>query len=211
MFSLVYFVNSIQGSQRKRILLAILLAAALSPLFVVGTEAHSRYVRSHPGQGAIIAAKPERVEIWFTQDLFRRQGENWILVLGPGGDEVQSGETQIDDNDRRHMWVKLQSPLGPGEYRAEWRNLSADDGDTDEGEFIFILDPQAKVTSTPMLEEMETSLPSATAVATAPVAAAPTPENTDEPVSDDTGGCSLGLTPTFALVALGFGLTRRRR
>lgn len=192
-------------------LLAIPPAAALSLILVVGAEAHSRYVRSEPGQGAVIASEPERVEIWFTQDLFRRQGENWILVFGPDGDEVQSGEAQIDDDDRRHMWVKLQSPLAPGEYRVEWRNLSAEDGDNDEGELAFILDPQAKVTSTPMLVEMETRFPTATAAATATVAAAPTLENTDESVSDDTGGCSLGLTPAFALVALGFGLTRRRR
>ncbi len=83
------------------------------------------------------------------------------------------------------------------------------DGDTDEGELVFILVPQAKVTSTPMLEEMDTPFPTATAAATE--AAAPTPEHTDDPVSDDTGGCSLGLTPAFALVALGFGLKRGRR
>ena len=105
----------------------------------------------------------------------------------------------------------MQSPLAPGEYRVEWRNLSAEDGDTDEGDFMFVLDPQAKVTSTPMLEETETPFPAASAAATAAVTAAPTLENIDEPLSDDTGGCSLGLTPAFALVALGFGLTRRRR
>ncbi len=208
---IVDYVNPTQGTRKKRVLLAIPPAAALFLLLVVGAEAHSRYVRSEPGQGAIIATELERVQIWFTQDLFRRQGENRILVIGPDGNEVQSGEALIDDDNRRHMWVELQSPLAPGEYRVEWRNLSAEDGDTDEGDFMFTLDPQAKVTSTPMLEETETPFPAATAAATAAVTAAPTLENIDEPLSDDTGGCFLGLTPAFALVALGFGLTRRRR
>ena len=74
---------------------SIPLAAALFLLLVVGAEAHSRYVRSEPGQGAIIATELERVQIWFTQDLFRRQGENRILVIGPDGNEVQSGEALI--------------------------------------------------------------------------------------------------------------------
>ena len=214
-FIIVDYVNPTQGTRRKRVLLAIPLAAALFFLLLVGAEAHSRYVRSEPGQGAVIASEPERVEIWFTQDLFRRQGENWILVYGPGGDEVQSGEAQIDDDDRRRMWIELQFPLAAGEYRVEWRNLSAEDGDDEEGEFTFILDPQARVTSTPMLAETETSFPTPTHTAIAPeVAVIPNSKPTSEPTpdaSDDESGCVLGLTPAFALVALGFGLTRRRR
>ena len=182
------------------------LAAALFLLLVVRAEAHARFLRSEPGPGAVVSESPRRVDLWFSQDLFRRQGENWILVYGPLGDEVQSGEAQVDDDNRRHLSVELQSPMEPGEYIVEWRNLSAEDGDDDEGEFNFILDPSAEVTSTPMLDETETPFP--TGSTATPAAPSPTPENTNPA---ENGGCFLGLTPAFALTALGFGLKRRRR
>ena len=188
------------------------LAAALILFLVVGAEAHARFLRSDPGPGAVISVAPKRVDLWFSQDLFRRQGENWILVFGPLGDEVQTGETQIDDDHRHHMWVELQSPLEPSEYIVEWRNLSAEDGDNDVGEFSFTLDPLAEATSTPMLDQTETPFPTPSPKSTATLAAAsPTPENPDQPVKEDTGRCSLGLAPAFGLTVLGFGLTRRRR
>ena len=191
---------------------AIPLAAAFLLPVVVGAEAHARFVRSEPGQGAVVSIEPKRVDIWFAQDLFRRQGENWILVLGPRGSEVQSGETKIDDDDRQHLWVELMSPLESGEYIVEWRNLSAEDGDTAGGDFSFTLDPQAEVTSTPMLDETETPIPTATPASTATLAAAtPILENTAQPATQDTNGCSLGLTPAFALAVLSFGLRKRRR
>lgn len=194
---------------------AIPLAVVLFLLYVTGAEAHARYVRSEPGQEAIVASAPERVDIWFTQELFRRQGENWIHVFGPGGELIHAGDAQIDDDDRRHMWVQLQSAMAPGEYRVVWRNLSAEDADDDEGEYSFTLNPQAQVTSTPMLADTETSLPTPThtAIVTESVTT-PTPGLTDETPSssnDSEGGCTLGLTPVFALVALGFGLSTRRR
>jgi len=197
---------------RKGALLVMPLAAALFLLVVISAEAHARFLRSEPGPGAVVSREPNRVDIWFTQDLFRRQGENWILVIGPGGVEVQSGEAQIDDDDRRHMWVVLKSPFEPGEYRVEWRNLSAEDGDDAKGEFSFTLDPQAEVTSTPMLDQTGTPFPSPYPAVTATFAAAlPTVEVADHPDNGDSSGCSLGLTPVFALAALGFSLRRRRR
>ncbi len=210
-FGSVYLTIPNRNIWGKRALLAITLAAALFLLVAVGAEAHARFLRSKPGPGAVVSKGPNRVDMWFTQDLFRRQGENWILVFGPGGAEVQSGEILIDDDDRHHMWVELKSPLEPGEYRVEWRNLSAEDGDDAEGEFSFTLDPQAELTSTPMLDQTETPFPPPSPAATATVGAAtPVLASTDQPATKETGGCSLGFTPAFALAALGFRLRRRK-
>ena len=199
--------------RRKWALLALPLAAALFLLSVAAAEAHAAYLRSEPGNGAVVRTEPGSVEIWFTQDLFRRQGENWIRVFGPDGGSAHDSETQIDDDDRRHMWVELQSPLAPGEYRVEWRSLSSEDGDDDEGEFVFTLDPEAQVTSTPMLGETDvpTTSPAATDIADEP----PTPIHgaTPEPTSasDNSGsGCSLGLSPAGVVLALGLAFRRRR-
>jgi methionine-rich copper-binding protein CopC len=125
--------------------------AMLGGLLLVGTAfAHAAYLRSVPGENGVVSSPPTRVDIWFTQELFRRQGENRIEVFDPDGQPVHAGEAEVDNDDRTHLWVELLSDLAPGTYRVEWRSLSAEDGDNDAGEFSFTFDPQAEVTSTPM-------------------------------------------------------------
>lgn len=179
-----------------------LLLVILGGLLGVGSvQAHADYLRSEPGAGAVVATPPARVEIWFTQDMFRRAGANWIRVTGSDGAEVQVGEAVIDDDDRRHLMVALRPDLDPGEYTVTWHTLSAEDGDEEEKSFTFTLDPQAAATST-------LQSPAATITALAPrPEAGPTP--TAAPL--DGGSCGLGLVPAFGLVGLALRPRQRPR
>jgi methionine-rich copper-binding protein CopC len=190
----------------RRALLAILLCLSLAQ----SVFSHARYIRSQPGEGAIVATAPDRVEIWFSQELFRRQDENWIRVLGPDGAAVHSGEAQIDDDDRTYMWVDLQEGLAAGEFRVTWRNLSAEDGDNDEGTFTFTIDPQAEVTSTPM--QAVTATPPPTAEPQVTSAASPTLAVQTPDAESAGNGCFLGLFPLVGLVALmGMAAVKRKQ
>jgi hypothetical protein len=138
-------------------------------------------------------------------------------VLAPGEQPVQAGEVQIDDDDRKHIWILLQPGLQSGEYRVEWRSLSAEDGDTDEGVFSFILDPQAAVTSTPMGAAAPTKAPAASPTLPALVdkptsvqdTSVPAPTVTDSQEGPGGGSCLPGLLPVGGLV--GATLLYRRR
>jgi hypothetical protein len=128
---------------------------------------------------------------------------------------VHEGEAEIDDDDRAHMWVDLQTSFSPGDYRVTWRTLSAGDGDTEEGEFTFRFDPQGAVTSTPMGEELTPSPPSS-APPTASQATLPPPPPPEAPpllppegplptptvIPPEGGGCALGLMPLIGLTGL---------
>jgi methionine-rich copper-binding protein CopC len=188
-------------------LLGVLGVLAVGLVFVgVGVVyAHADYARSEPGAGAVVAEAPARVDVWFTQDMFRRQGENWLHVAGPDGAEATAGEAVIDDDDRRHLWVELLPNLPAGEYTVTWHTLSAEDGDDEEGTFTFTVDPEAQVTSTPMLPD-EAALPSPTAP-TGQITQAPEPTAAPAPSS----GCGQGLLPVAGLVVAGLGLGWRRR
>ena len=186
----------------KALILGLLIIGGL--LFVETAYAHSAYVRSNPGADAVIASAPAKVEIWFSQELFRRKGENIIQVSGPDGQEVSSGETQIDDEDRAHIWVELSPNLPAGKYLVEWKNISVEDGPSTEGSFSLSIDPQAAVTSAPMQESTDiptltnTPLPEST----------PQPAPTEAPVSTN-NPCAGGLAPVAVLVF--FDILRRRR
>jgi methionine-rich copper-binding protein CopC len=129
---------------------ALVVGVVVSLLLAGIAYAHSRYVRSEPGAEAIVASAPTRVDIWFSQEVFRRKGENTIRVTAPDGSLASVGDTTVDDDDRTHIWVQLRPDLPPGVYEVNWRNVSVEDGHPYEDTFRFTIDPQAAATSTPM-------------------------------------------------------------
>jgi methionine-rich copper-binding protein CopC len=171
---------------------AVAAAAILGSLAAAPrtAEAHAEYERSLPAAGAVVRAAPEVVEIWFTQELFRREGANTITVEGEAG-PVDAGTPVLDDADRTHLSVQLASEPPPGEYTVRWTSLSAVDGDSAEGTFSFTVDPTAPEAG-------------ATEVATE-VGTAPADPSTGEPADVvDGGGLSSaggGPIPWWAVIA----------
>src|SRR3989304_2538529 len=93
------------------------LAAGLLALVAISAASgHSVPVRFNPAPGQVLDAPPDRVDGWFPQEM-RRSGEETSSVVHPAmedamlGDPV-SGETVIDDSDRRHMYAeRTRDPL----------------------------------------------------------------------------------------------------
>jgi len=121
--------------------LLFLLAAAVWE--AQPARAHAEYKRSEPMADAVIPAAPAEVQVWFAQELFRREGANTLEVFGPTGVQVDKKDARIDDDDRTHMTVSLQAGLPAGVYTVRWRTLSAEDGDPANGEFSFTVNSAA--------------------------------------------------------------------
>ena len=169
---------------------------------------HADYARSEPAADEVLSTPPKQVRVWFTQELFRREGENWLRVTGPDGARVDLDDTAVDDNDRTLLTVTLADDLPDGAYRVEWRALSADDGHPKEDEFVFTIGAAnpASAGTTPATVPTATPAPEATIASPSD---APTPAPT--PASSQSGGLPcLGAAP-LALLALGTVLTRRRK
>ena len=155
--------------------LAVLLVAIHYSL-AAAVLAHADYERSVPAADEVVSQAPQQVQVWFTQDLFRREAMNSLEVYGPDEQRVDLDDAAIDDDDRKLMTVSLQSDLADGVYTVRWRSLSADDGDDADGEFQFTVraaEPSA-----------EAEQPAPTSVAATPTAAPeddqPTPANTPQ-------------------------------
>ena len=121
---------------------AVLLAALggfCAALAALGTaDAHAAYAASTPAFAAVLDAAPERIELRFTQQLFRREDANRITLERSDDDaSIALGEIEIDNVDRASMRAELLAPLRPGRYLVGWQNLSADDGDSDRGSYPF--------------------------------------------------------------------------
>lgn len=99
--------------------------------------AHAGLDHAEPAVDAVLATPPAEVHAWFGEELFRHAGANSLAVFGPTGTQVDRGDMRIDDDDRHHMLVSLNDNLPEGRYTVRWQTSSADDGDSDSGEFGF--------------------------------------------------------------------------
>ena len=117
--------------------IAVTLAAGLLALTAVAAAlGHAAPERFDPAPGQVLDSPPDRAEGWFTQDIRRQADQSFLWVYrvqpdGSLGDRVDAGETAIDDNDRRHMFVDLKPGLGDGEYAVARQTLSDEDDEAD--------------------------------------------------------------------------------
>lgn len=185
---------------KMAILWVLLLLGAPGWAGTLPARAHGDIERSDPMADAVIPVAPAEVHIWFSQELFRREGANVIEVSGPDGTRVDGGDTQIDDDDRTHVFVSLQPDLSPGLYTVSWRNLSVEDGHEGSGAFSFTVEPAAG-------EAAPQSSPPATQQEPAET---PTQSPVPTPAPPASGGlpCLSGFL--LSSVALGVVISRRR-
>ena len=130
--------NATVTDSKSRILLALFLGATACWLMMSNASAHAAYESSTPGFADVLEQSPSEISIRFTQELFRREGANGlVLTHADSGNEVRLGEPEIDNDDRHVMAVSVEDALSPGRYIVAWTNLSAEDGDTDSGSYPF--------------------------------------------------------------------------
>jgi methionine-rich copper-binding protein CopC len=135
---------------RLSLRLAWPLAALLALLGVVApAAAHARYDHSTPGQGEVVQASPARVDIFTAQDMKKDQALTAITVTDGNNSRVDTGDTTVDDANRRHFSVGLKPSLPAGRYAVSFKNASDEDGEQDNGQFAFYVGsgptPQQKV------------------------------------------------------------------
>ncbi|WP_158295577.1 copper resistance CopC family protein [Crenalkalicoccus roseus] len=100
--------------RRRALLLLVPLATAAPP-----AAAHSELRRSVPAAGAVLDRSPERIELHFTE----RVRLTALRLHRVGGDEIALPRRTIREATSETIDLP---PLAPGDYRAEWRIISAD-------------------------------------------------------------------------------------
>ncbi|MBV9789065.1 MAG: copper resistance protein CopC [Chloroflexi bacterium] len=185
----------------------ILLAIAL--LVPQLASAHAEPVSSTPEAGATIDTAPTSVSVVFGQKL--GTDGNSLTVTDATGTRVDTGNTTLDPNDTRRqtLLVSLKTGLGAGTYAVAWKTLSADDGETAEGRFTFMVRGSA-TGSAPGASPTATSSPSASGSAPAGGSdAATTPAVTLPDTGSGSGSELLTLVAALLLTIGGFVLRRR--
>lgn len=127
----------------SRAAIAFLALGALALAFALGfalpskqAEAHAVLERSLPVQNQKLEAPPERVEVYFSEEI--EQALTQLEVLDTQGNPVHTGET-VFSNDPFFAAIAVPPDLAPGIYTVTYENVSRVDGHTWSGFFSFII------------------------------------------------------------------------
>lgn len=95
-------------------------------------SAHAQYQSSTPPANGTVPAAPTSVQVTWTQELASVQ----FSITGPDGSNVVTGPAAINLEERHTASVPTKD-AGPGQYVVLWHNVSGDDGDPNDGTFVF--------------------------------------------------------------------------
>jgi methionine-rich copper-binding protein CopC len=170
-------------SRLRSVIAALLCIFALVASTGV-VSAHAQYQSSTPSANGTVSAAPSTVQVTWTQELASIQ----FTITGPDGSNVVTGPATIDLAQRHNASVQTKD-AGPGQYLVLWHNVSGDDGDPNDGSFVFTVAGTAAPTAAPA---SATPAPGpATAPTPQPAAAAAAPAATP-PVCIDNGQVTPG-------------------
>lgn len=192
--------------QSKSIVCLWLLLCWLTPMTSKPALAHADLDRADPTADAVLTTAPTQVQLWFTQELFRRAGMNTIEVYAADGSRQDQGEAAINDDDRTLLTVALQPDLRPGVYTVRWQALSSEDGHDSAGEFTFTIAAGAAAATAPVTPTVVLTA----ATATPPPVATPTDAPTATPSPITGTGLSCFGVPLALLTAVGLLWVSRR-
>lgn len=149
-------------SRRLRFLAALTLA--IPSLFGISTgviSAHAQYGSSTPAANGTVSATPASVQITFTQEL----SDIEIAVTGPDGSSVTTGQAKFDLAQRHNASVPIRD-AGAGVYSVVWHNVSGEDGDSNDGSFVFtVTSATSSTATTPATAAQTTTTPATVAAA----------------------------------------------
>lgn len=176
-------------------------ASAHSTVFThPAIPAHAKVDKAIPAIGSTIAQAPTSVTVFTLENINPNPTKSNLFVYSPAGDLISQGNAQVSLQNPREMSIKITpDPKNlNGVYVVRWITVSAEDGDPDQGAFVFTVHANATATPTP----------------------APTTANQTTPPPSNTTATGSGGTPVWVpivsgivalLIGLGAGLGLGRR
>ncbi len=139
-----------------RLLTAITLSCGLLFTFFGVASAHTlianhaKVTRAIPAIGSTVATAPTLVTVFTAENMKTDLKDSNLLVYGPSGDLISTGNAKFDVNNPQTMSVTIK-PEKDGTYIVRWNNVSSDDNDPDQGAFTFTVKSgtTAATTTTP--------------------------------------------------------------
>jgi methionine-rich copper-binding protein CopC len=162
--------------------------------------AHAKVYKAIPVIGSTVSQAPTSVTVFTLENINPDPNKSNLFIYSPAGDLISQGNATVSLTNPREMSITIKPDKANlnGVYVVRWITVSAEDGDPDQGAFVFTVNTGAVVTPTP--------------VATTSTSQTTTPTTT----TTGTGGTPIWVPIVVGIVALlaglgvGLGLGRRR-
>jgi methionine-rich copper-binding protein CopC len=115
-----------------RFLLALSVAGVAVFTSAGLASAHARFDSATPAANSTVNSLPSTLQVNFTEELASVK----FTITGPGGATLVDSSGTIDLAHRASATVALKEG-GAGQYTVVWHNVSGDDGDPNDGAFVF--------------------------------------------------------------------------
>ncbi len=102
--------------------------------------AHAKVYKAIPAIGSTITQAPTTVTVFTLENINPNSKFSNLFVYGPGGDLISQGNAKVALTNPREMSIAFKAD-GIGVYVVRWITVSAEDGEPDEGAFVFTVKP----------------------------------------------------------------------
>jgi copper resistance protein C len=161
--------------------------------------AHAKVNKAIPAINSTVSQAPTTVTVFTLENINPDPTKSNLFVYSPAGDLISQGNAKVSLTNPREMSITIKPDKANlnGVYVVRWITVSAEDGDPDQGAFVFTVNASAATTPTP-------------------VATTTTSTSSSTTTTNGTGGTPIWVTIVVGIVALligsgiGIWLSRRR-
>ncbi|HKF38141.1 MAG TPA: copper resistance protein CopC, partial [Ktedonobacteraceae bacterium] len=140
-----------------KLLIATLLSLGLMLVMVGIASAHTSYpahakvYKAVPAIGSTVSQAPASVTVFTLENINPNPSKSNLFVYSPAGDLISQGDAQVSLTNPREMSISIKPDQAnlKGVYVVRWITVSAEDGDPDQGAFVFTVNAAAAASPTP--------------------------------------------------------------
>jgi len=153
--------------------------------------AHAKVNKAIPAIGSTISQAPTTVTVFTLENINPDPSKSNLFIYSPAGDLISQGNARVSLTNPREMSITIKPDPANlhGVYVVQWKTVSAEDGDPDQGAFVFTVNAAAVASPTP--------------AATTSTSQATTPSNTN---TSGTSGTPIWVPIVVGVIALLVGL-----
>ena len=142
--------------RRVKLLIATLLSLGLMLVMVGMASAHTSYpahakvYKAIPAIGSTVSQAPTTVTVFTLENINPNPSKSNLFVYSPAGDLISQGNAKVSLTNPREMSITIKPDLAnlKGVYVVRWITVSAEDGDPDQGAFVFTVNTGVVATPT---------------------------------------------------------------
>jgi copper resistance protein C len=192
-------------SYRLQLPFALMLSMGML-YFMTGTvsahstiPAHAKVNKAIPAIGSTVSQAPTTVTVFTLENINPDPNKSNLFIYSPAGDLISQGNATVSLTNPREMSITIKPDKANlnGVYVVRWITVSAQDGDPDQGAFVFTVNTGVVTTPTPVATKTTSTTPSTTA----------TSGTSGTPVWVS---IVVGVVALLAGLGVGLGLGRRR-